>query len=184
MAHFVTGWTVIDESCARFVYFFAGYWLASYVFALSDRARGNPVAAIIGLLLWAAINGALVRYGFSELPLMSLLLGLAGACAVIVVGTLLARMRWLDLLRTCGENSIVIYLAFFLPMAATRTLLLKSGLIDDVGLVSLIVTIVGVAGALVIWRAALAAHANFLFERPGAFWIAPKKPDAVLQAAE
>jgi len=69
-------------------------------------------------------------------------------------------------------------------MAATRTLLLRSGLIPDVGTISLIVTIVGVAGALAIWRAALAVHANFLFERPDAFWIAPKKADPVLQAAE
>src|ERR671927_388019 len=35
-AHIVTGWTVIDEFCARFVYFFVGYWAASHVFALSD----------------------------------------------------------------------------------------------------------------------------------------------------
>src|SRR5256884_1103460 len=48
-AHVVTGWTVIDEFCARFVYFFAGYWLASYVFALSDRARGNPAIALVAL---------------------------------------------------------------------------------------------------------------------------------------
>src|SRR3954462_891866 len=39
MAHVATGWTVIDEFCSRFVYFYSGYWLASYVFALSDRAR-------------------------------------------------------------------------------------------------------------------------------------------------
>src|SRR5204862_8325528 len=123
-------------------------------------------------------------YGFSDLPMVSLSLGLAGACAVIIVGTLLARKHRLDFLRYCGEHSIVIYLAFFLPMAATRTLLLRTGLIGDIGLVSLIVTIVGVAGALLIWRVALAAHANFLFERPDAFWIAPKKPGAVLQAAE
>jgi hypothetical protein len=31
---------------------------------------------------------------------------------------------------------------------------------------------------------ALAAGADFLFERPAAFWIAPKKPRATLQAAE
>jgi len=183
-AHIVTGWTVIDEFCARFVYFFAGYWLASYVIALSDRARGNPVLAIVALALWALTNGTLVELGYGELPLISLTLGLAGACAIIVVGTLLARMRWLEFLRYCGEHSIVIYLAFFLPMAATRTLLLKTGLIGDIGLVSLIVTIAGVAGALAIWRAALAVHAHFLFERPDAFWIAPKKPGALLQAAE
>jgi len=37
MAHVATGWTVIDEFCARFVYFYSGYWLAGYVFALSNR---------------------------------------------------------------------------------------------------------------------------------------------------
>jgi uncharacterized membrane protein YcfT len=183
-AHVVTGWTVIDEFCARFVYFFAGYWLAGYVFALSDRARGNPALALVALVLWAAINGVLVEYGYSDRPVISLALGLAGASAIIVVGTLLARMRWIDFLRYCGEHSIVIYLAFFLPMAATRTLLLKTGVIADIGTISLIVTCAGVAGALLIWRAALAVHANFLFERPDAFWIAPKKPGAVLQAAE
>ena len=183
-AHVATGWTVIDEFCARFVYFFAGYWAASYVFALSDRARSNPVPAMIGLVLWALINGALVELGYSERPLISLALGLAGASAIIVAGTLLARMQWLDFLRYGGEHSIVIYLAFFLPMAATRTLLLKTGVMSDIGTMSLIVTCAGIAGALLIWRAALAVRANFLFERPAAFWIAPKKPGTVLQAAE
>ena len=40
------------------------------------------------------------------------------------------------------------------------------------------------AGLEAIWRAALALHANFLFERPAAFWIAPNKARAGLQAAE
>ena len=183
MAHVATGWTVIDEFCARFVYFFAGYWLASIVFALSDRARARPVLAIAGLLTWALVNGALVQSGYSEWPIVSLALGLAGAGAIIVTGTLLARMQWLNFLRYCGEHSIVIYLAFFLPMAATRALLLRSGLLD-IGTISLIVTVAGVLGALAIWRLALALHANFLFDRPDAFWIAPKKAGPVLQAAE
>jgi uncharacterized membrane protein YcfT len=184
MAHVLTGWTVIDEFCARFVYFYSGYLFAPYVFALSDRARARPVLALAGLALWAVVNGSLVGFGASEWPLVSLALGLAGACAIIVTGTLLARMQWLNFLRYCGEHSIVIYLAFFLPMAATRTLLLRSGLIPDIGMVSLIVTVVGVVGALAIWRIALALHANFLFERPAAFWIAPKKAAPALQAAE
>ena len=78
----------------------------------------------------------------------------------------------------------MIYLAFFLPMATTRTLLLRSGIIPDIGAMSLIVTITGVIGALLIWQAALRLRANFLFERPDAFWIAPKKTAAVLQPAE
>ena len=100
------------------------------------------------------------------------------------MGTLLARMQWLNFLRYCGEHSIVIYLAFFLPMAVTRTLLLKTGVIADIGTISLLVTVAGVVGAVVIWRLALALRADFLFERPAAFWIAPKKAAPALQPAE
>jgi uncharacterized membrane protein YcfT len=182
--HIVTGWTVIDEFCARFVYIYSGYLFANYVFALSNGARARPWAAIAGLSAWALVNAGLVASGVSEWPVISLALGLAGACAIITIGTLLARAHLLNSLRFCGEHSIVIYLAFFLPMAATRTLLLKSGIIADIGTVSLIVTVAGVLGALAIWRVALAARANFLFERPDAFWIAPRKPRATLQAAE
>jgi uncharacterized membrane protein YcfT len=157
---------------------------AGHVFALSDRARARPALALAGLALWALVNGGLVKSGFSEWPLISLMLGLAGACAIVTMGTLLARAHRLNFLRFCGEHSIVIYLAFFLPMAATRTLLLRSGLIHDIGTISLIVTAVGVIGALALWRIALKVGANFLFERPALFWIAPKKPRPALQAAE
>jgi uncharacterized membrane protein YcfT len=184
MAHIVTGWTVIDEFCARFVYFHTGYLFADYVFALSDRARAQPRLALAALAVWALLDGSLVKLGLSERPLISLALGLAGACAVITVATLLARVHWLKSLRFCGEHSIVIYLAFFLPMAATRTLLLRAGIIHDVGTISLVVTIVAVTGALAIWWMARKAGANFLFERAPAFWIAPKKPQPTLQAAE
>jgi uncharacterized membrane protein YcfT len=183
-AHIATGSTVIDEFCARFVYFYAGYLFAGVVFAWSDRVRARPVLALAGLALWAVINGGLVEFGFSEWPLVSLALGLAGAGAIITVGTLLARMQWLNFLRYCGEHSIVIYLAFFLPMATTRIVLLKTGLIPDVGTMSLMVTIAGIAGALAIWWVALRVGAHFLFERPAAFWIAPKKAGRTLQAAE
>jgi uncharacterized membrane protein YcfT len=183
-AHIATGWTVIDEFCARFVYIYSGYLFAPYVFALSDRARVNPSLALAGLAAWAVLDGGLVYLGYSEWPVISLLLGLCGACAIVIMGTLLARAHWLDFLRFCGEHSIVIYLSFFLPMAATRTLLLKAGPIHDIGTISLLVTIAGVAGALAIWRIALGCGANFLFERPAMFWIAPKKPARLLQAAE
>jgi uncharacterized membrane protein YcfT len=183
-AHIETGWTAIDEFCARFVYFYSGYLCADYVFALSDRARARPSLAVIGLALWAFLDGGLVWFGFSEWPGVSLMLGLSGACAIIISGTLLARAHWMDFLRFCGEHSIVIYLAFFLPMAATRTLLLRVGPIHDIGTISLLVTIAGVLGALAIWRGALAVGGNFLFERPAAFWIAPKKARPALQAAE
>ncbi len=184
MTHYSTGWTAIDEFGARFVYFYTGYLFADRVFALSDRARAEPRLALAALALWALVDESLVQLGVSEWPLISLSLGVAGACAIVTTGTLLARAKWLDFVRFCGEHSIVIYLAFFLPMAATRTLLLRTGLIHDVGVMSLTVTLVALFGALAIWQAAIRFGANFLFERPDAFWIAPRKAPAALQAAE
>jgi uncharacterized membrane protein YcfT len=184
MMHFSTGWTAIDEFGARFVYFYTGYLFASQVFAMSDRARAHPRLALAALALWALVNESLVQVGVSEWPLISLSLGLAGACAIVTIGTLLAHAGWLKSLRFCGQHSIVIYLAFFLPMAATRTLLLRTGIVPDVGAMSLTVTLIALFGALAIWQIAIKVGANFLFERPDAFWIAPKKQGATLQAAE
>ena len=184
MTHFSTGWTAIDEFGARFVYFYTGYLLADRVFALSHLARKEPGLARAALAIWAIANASLVHLGLSEWPVISLMLGLAGAGAVITVATLLARVKWFDFIRFCGEHSIVIYLAFFLPMAATRTLLLHIGIIHDVGVMSLTVTLSALFGALAIWHVAIRFGANFLFERPDAFWIAPKKAGPALQAAE
>jgi uncharacterized membrane protein YcfT len=147
-------------------------------------ARARPGFAVVGLALWAAINAALVHAEVSAWPIVSLVLGYAGACAIIVTGTLLARMQWLNALRFCGEHSIVIYLAFFLPMAVTRTVLLRYGGFLDIGTIALLVNLAGVVGALAIWKAAQKTGATFLFERPEAFWIAPKKSRRTLQAAE
>src|SRR5882757_1794126 len=104
MAHVATGWTVIDEFGARFVYFYSGYLFAHSVFAMSDRARAKPALALSGLALWALVNGGLVVSGFSEWPLVSLGLGLAGACAIVTMGTMLVRAHRLNFLRTCGEH--------------------------------------------------------------------------------
>lgn len=182
--HVATGWMVPDEFCARFFYFYTGYLFARHVFAFSDAARARPALALIGLAGWAVINAVLVHIGAADLPVISLLLGLAGACAIITVGTLLAEKRWLDGLRFCGEHSIVIYLAFFLPMAISRSLLLKYAPFLDLGVIAIIVNIAGVVGALIIWKLAMKSGATFLFERPDAFWIAPRKKTPRLQAAE
>jgi uncharacterized membrane protein YcfT len=184
MAHVSTGWVVIDEFAMRFIYFYSGYLFAAHVFRLSDNARTYPGLAVAGLALWALVNGALTHFGHADLPVVSLALGIAGACAIITIGTLLARQHWLDFIRYFGEHSIVIYLAFFLPMATSRTLLMKAGVIHDIGTISAVVTFIGVTGAVAIWWVCRGTRLNFLFERPDAFWIAPRKPAARLQPAE
>jgi uncharacterized membrane protein YcfT len=177
-----TGWSVIDEFAARFVYFYTGYLFAPRIFALAATVQARPLRAAIALAVWALFEGVAVFAGYADLPFVSLGLGLIGAAAVVAVSALLAKSAMFAPLRFCGQHSIVIYLAFFLPMAATRVLLLKTGIIGDVGVVSLIVTVAGVLGALAIWWAARGLRLDFLFERPARFWLTAKP--AALQPAE
>jgi uncharacterized membrane protein YcfT len=186
IAPIATGWTAIDEFAARFVYFYTGYLFAPRIFALAAQVQRQWSAAIAGLLVWAAFNAALVQVGWSELPFVSLGLGIVGAAAVVSFSALLAKLHgnagWLSALRYCGRNSIVIYLAFFLPMATTRTVLLGIGGLD-VGTVSLIVTAAGLIGALMMWWVVRDTRLNFLFARPARFRIVGE-PQLALQPAE
>src|SRR5207245_8689373 len=160
----------------RFVYFYTGYLLAPRIFAFAQQAQTLPEAALALLGAWGLVNGVLVFNGYAALPFVSLALGLAGAVAVVTLAALMAASDLAKPLRYCGRNSIVIYLAFFLPMAASRTILLKSGWIADIGTMSAIVTLAGVLGSLVLFWAVRGTFLRFLFERPRRFWIAPEKP--------
>ncbi len=186
-----TGWVLFDEFCARYVYFFVGYAFAAHIFGIAEWVRGNRAPALALLGLWALVNGALVFTSAPEqlsallveggphgdasmasLPLVSLLLGLAGAGAIITVAVLVAgaaSSRWLTWL---GEHSIVVYLAFFLPMAASRVVLVKTGIIGDTGVVSLLVTMAGVIGPVVLYGLVQwTGRGRFLFERPAWAYI-------------
>jgi uncharacterized membrane protein YcfT len=189
MSKLHTGWMVPDEFASRFVYFYTGYIAARYIFVIAARAQAAPALAMAGLVVWGIVNGLMVKAGLAVLPFYSLALGLVGAVAVVTISALLAQHDVFKPLRYCGRNSIVIYLAFFLPMAATRTVLLKTGIVADIGTVSAIVTAAGVIGALAIYWAVRRTPLKFLFERPALFWLVPegkKKPKAelALQPAE
>jgi uncharacterized membrane protein YcfT len=178
-----TGWTVIDEFASRLVYFYSGYLFATFIFGFVRGVQSHMAVALVGLAVWALVNGAATYAGVANWPLLSLMFGFAGCAAVVTVAALLARLHLLDGIRYCGEHSLVIYLAFFLPMALSRILFLKTGMIADIGTVSLLVTVIGVVGALAIWWAARNTPLRVLFDRPAAFWLTPK-PRVTLQAAE
>jgi hypothetical protein len=68
-------------------------------------------------------------------------------------------------------------------MAATRIVLLKTGIISSVGLMSVIVTAAGVVGPIILFWMVRNTPLRFLFERPDRFWLTPR-PRVVLQPAE
>ncbi|MBM3530918.1 MAG: acyltransferase [Alphaproteobacteria bacterium] len=178
-----TGWTMPDEFASRFVYFYSGYLLAPRIFEFAAQVQARPRAAMAALAVWAPVNGILVFGGYADLPFVSLGLGMLGAAAVVAAAALLAQIDWMRWLRYLGQQSIVIYLAFFLPMAATRIVLIKTGIVPDIGTMSAIVTIAGVTGALVWYWAVRNTPFRFLFERPAWARLKPLRVRA-MQPAE
>ncbi|MGH6735570.1 MAG: acyltransferase family protein [Methyloceanibacter sp.] len=178
-----TGWTVVDEFCSRFVYFYSGYVLAPYVFDFAATAAGNRGAALLFLAAWAVFEAVMVFGGYSEFPVVSLGLGFLGALAVVAASVLLSTRDWALPLRYAGENSIVVYLAFFLPMAATRMALLKLAPGLDLGVVALVVTAAGVVTPLIVHTLVKTTSLRFLFQRPGWAKLPPAVPRPATAAA-
>jgi len=199
-----TGFVIFDEFCSRYVYFFAGYALAARIFDLAEWAAAHRGRATIALAGWALINGWLVftpapppafflqseghagGAGMASLPLISLALGAAGAMAIVTASALVASAPWARWLSWLGAHSIVVYLAFFLPMAISRVVLIRTGIVTDIGIVSLLVTMAAVIGPVVLYGAIQwTGYGRFLFERPEWAYVDRKpatKREAVLPA--
>jgi len=180
---------VVTQFCGYFVFFYAGYAAAPLVFALVDWMSRRMVLAVVALVAWAVFNGALVfspghavlpqetRMGLAAFAPLHLALAIAGSGALCVLGALLSRLWFMDWLRWLGEHSLVVYLAFTLPMSMVRAVALNSGLITHTGLLSLIVLVAATAGPVALYLiVGYTGYGRFLFERPVWARIASAQP--------
>ncbi len=182
-----TGWVTIDEFASRYVYFVAGYLFAPQIFRFASWAINNISWSVFGLIGWALLNGVLVFNGYGDLPIISLMLGALGACAVVLASCLLSRLNFMKFLRYLGENSIVIYLAFFLPMGILRLSLARFWPDLDIGTMSAIVTFFGVLVPVIMYKTIqFTGLGKFLFTRPNWAYLksTEPKPKAMLHPAE
>ncbi len=177
MASIHTGSYLIDQFAEYFVYFYLGYAASPWVFRLVERAGRNLWLTGAGLATYAAINAALVfspgfavlpneiQMGLAALPGLHLALAVAGSLAICVVASMLARLAWMSWLGWLGEHSIVVYLAFVLPMSFSRIILER--FISDTTLLSTLVIVISIVSPLVLyWIIQQTGHGKFLFERP------------------
>ncbi len=162
-----TGWILVDEFAARYVYFFTGYWLSKTVFRFAGDMQSMSTPGLISaLFIWSVAHTQVFNAGWAATPGVSLVLGFLGTGAVITMAILLSRLPFGAIFRFLGENSIVVYLAFFIFMATARTLALRlaPGLGPDI--ISLGVTLAGVTGPVVLFLLTRKTKASFLFKRP------------------
>jgi uncharacterized membrane protein YcfT len=178
MAPIHTGSYLVDQFAEYFVFFYAGYVLAPRLFRLADWAVDHVGIALAGLAAWAILNAAVVFspgfamhpvhpvMGYAGLPGLHLALALAGAAALCVIAALLTRLAWMDWLRWLGAKSLIVYVAFVLPMGIARTILIKLGL-DEPTLLTVVTMAVAIVSPLVLyWIVERIGFGKFLFERP------------------
>lgn len=166
---------VLEKFNAYYVFFYTGYVAAPWVFRLVPRVTEHHAVAAAALGAWALLNGYMVFTGKAAIPGLSLALALLGAGAVMVFASWVSGSRAFRWLAYCGEHTIVIYLAFFIPMVITRKLVAMTGLVHDVGLMSLIASVAGIVGALALYWLVRGTRLKFLFERPR--WASIVRPN-------
>jgi uncharacterized membrane protein YcfT len=203
-----TGWLLVDEFAARYVYFFAGFALAKPIFDLAAWAKENVSKALAYLGIWSVVNALMTLTAFplalaglyeafgretppniAHLPFVSLALGAAGAVAVVCLCAVLSKFRFASVLKYLGSHSIVVYLAFFLPMVITREILFRFAPWMDLGTISFIVLMVSVVSSMIAWEfTRITGWFRFLFIRPKWAWVdrsdKPRNAKASLQPAE
>jgi uncharacterized membrane protein YcfT len=104
--------------------------------------------------------------GYAGLPGVHLVLALTGTAALCVLASLLTRLPFMNRLRWMGSKSLIIYVAFVLPMGISRTLLIKLG-VDDPTVLSLAIMAISILSPLLLyWLVLRTGLGHFLFERP------------------
>ncbi len=179
IAHIQSESYIVEQFAAYFVYFYIGYVGAPLVFKLAAWADDHLRLATLGLLVWAVVEIALVfspgfafapkemHMGLAALPGLHLALAVAGALAICVGAVLLTRLRGTSWLTWLGAHSIVVYLAFALPMSTIRIAALKTGIITDPNTLSLVVFFASLIAPVVLYGLVQwTGYGKFLFERP------------------
>ena len=162
----LTALTTLNSLLLFWVYFLTGYRARAGVFRAAAWLEGHPRLAFLMLAAWAIFEALVTESGLSNQYGFDLPLGLLGAGAVMTASVLLARLRLVSWLAALGRQSLTIYLAFFLPMAAARLVLIRLAPNADTGILSLAVTAAAIAGPLLLRRLAAGTPLAFLFTRP------------------
>ena len=169
-----TGIYHFDRFGMFFLFFYAGHVFSARFFALADWTLEHRRTAIAGLLVWAVVNGALVKLALTEHLAVNLLAGFMGISAVVSIAALVSSHPWAGWLNTLGKNSIAVYLGFYLPMVIIVPALQASPIGRSPSLVATIsmVSVIGIAmGAYHLFNR---IGLTFLYDRPN--WMRLVRP--------
>lgn len=171
-----TGVYHIDRFGVFFCFFYAGHALSSRFFALADWAVEHRTLVLALTPVWALFNAAVIKLGWAdEHRLVLIALGFLGISVVVMLCGIFAHHPWTRGLRYLGENSIIVYLTFYLPMIVLVPALKASPIGAYHGTVATITLAGSIAFSLLCGYVARRAGLSFLYERPAWAKIVPPK---------
>jgi uncharacterized membrane protein YcfT len=176
-----TGWTVPDEAALRFIFFVTGVYAAPRVFQIADWARANTLnATLLGTLTLAAV-GVTALTPLIDTRAIELLAGFSGSIGCVMLVSVAASKGLTGWLTYLGSRSLYVFVAFFLPMAATRVVMLKLGVTNG-DLITLVSVVLAVTLPLLAAKAVEGTPLAFLFTRPQFLRLGAKKDAGLVPA--
>ncbi|KCZ46166.1 acyltransferase family protein [Hyphomonas pacifica] len=166
-----TGWILADRFAEYYAFFYAGYAGLSLIQRYADTITKGFDDVPAALLVWATINTVIVIQGTDKLPIISFVLGAAGAFAVIAAATLLTRRSWpwAQFVKYLGRNYLVIYLAYFMPLVLFQAAMAFTGFAAEPGLTILLLAGVSLGMPLALHQLLRKTPLKALYRRPAAF---------------
>lgn len=165
-SHFKTGRSPIDNFLGFYVFFLTGHFGAKWIFALADHAADHIKSTLALFVVWCFVNQWAVVNGFTTIPGLDLAFGLLGVAAIVSLSSLLAPIRAFTWLRVAGNNSINIYLGFFIPVTLFIHLLSVNRVAIDPHVLATLAVALGALVPLLLARLIDGSFAGFLFRRP------------------
>lgn len=161
-----TGFAPLNNFFEYYAFFLAGYLAASRVFGWADWVVQHRSVAWGLFLAWIVANTVVVWAGWSRLPVIDMAWGFVGIAAVIGLSSLLADQPWMQWVRYLGENSIVVYLGFYLPLQWWLVAYVAQGWQWNAHALATVTVVVGVVCALILHALTRRNVLFFLFKRP------------------
>lgn len=158
------------------IFFFAGAALTHAGYArIRDALDGTGTMVVLAvsstaytllIVLGTAAAPTTTRYERTAMTIgQGVVCACAGVLAVMALSVLLARTRAASrVLVYLGRRSMPIFLAHTMALAATRIVLTRLG-VDDVLVHAVVGTLVGILGAVVLWRVT-ATRVSWLWRAP------------------
>lgn len=166
MSSQATGWIAPDSIALFMVFFLSGYYGRSWIDQIAPAVRRAPAPSIVFLLIWAILHSYAFHEGLAAIPGLTLVFGLSGAVAIVVLAVLVERAPSLEWLAYCGRHSLSIYLAFVIPMAAVRGLMVGKFGVNQADVVMITVLVCAIVFPLALERISRRTPVRFLFNRP------------------